>query len=585
MTSLFLFIFVFSFNNGPAEADTISFKPPELSHIAKELTGSENNWPLIFGAAEYLNRENTFVLDQASQKELSRFHENWILMNQSRNHYSDLIRNGAGVFAAAEVARADSLNKVFRYNVEKGDIHGSVEVISLYRESIDQIAKALEENRVVDVEARLSEKQGTVEHRKGLIGKWIAANIGRLFREADGVRTCSESTGKVTFLDGSHVELARNTTAIIRSSRLDRLTSTSDIEINITEGGLLARLSAEGIERSSYQISAANATMMVKSSNFWAEKTGEHRVVMANYSGTTTVMAENQVINLGRNQGTVVERGNVSLQPSQLLPAPQMKWSAADSVIRSDQITLVWTDIPGAVRYDIDISDAPSFDSSMQTYRSETNRRTIKNLPVGVSYIRIRAFDENDLRGVESQSYRILRSSGTKPPYLFLADGDPLDIYTSQPEYQLTGITEPGSTLKVNGQTVSVSPSGDFSVSLALEQGQNPVELMVTSISGKVTIQERSITKISEDKLFDLTWSSYAEEGRVQHADDILITGRAYPPLEVVARLGDLEKVIPCGINGNWAVSINPERNSDLTIALRYRNSKEVIGERTFRIE
>jgi hypothetical protein len=585
ITSLLLLIFALHSETTLSEGNVLAFKPPELSRISRDLAGSETNWPIVFQTAEYLSGENTFVLDAASMAELERFLQGWRQIDESRKRYTDLIRSGAGVFAAREVARADSIYQAFRGTVDKGDIDSSLNLISDYNRSIEDMARALEENRVVDVEARLSEKQGTVEFRRGLIGQWLSAAIGNLFREADGVRTASESTGIVTFVDGSEVTLAKNTTAIIRSSRLDRLTNTSDVEINISQGGLLARLSADGIERSNYQISAGSATMLVKSSNFWTEKTDEDRVVMANYSGTTTITAENEVINLGRNQGTIVVRGRVPLQPIQLLPPPRLRWSAADSVIIRDQISLSWNEIEGASRYEVDISDSPSFDGWVRSIQSESNQGTLTDIPVGISHLRVRAYDENDLRGAESQTYRILRSTGTLPPYLFLEDGDRTEIYTSNPEYTLSGVAEPGSTFRVNGNPVSISQSGDFSITLSLDPGRNPVEMIVTNASGIVTRQQRVITKISEDKLFDLNWSTFAEGGRVRFAEDILITGRAYPPLEVVARIGDLEKIVPCGINGNWALSVNPEQDSDLTIALRYRDSKEIIGERTYRIE
>lgn len=585
ITSLLIILVALLSESHFSDADPLVFKPPDLSRISQELTGSESNWPIVFQAAEYRSGENTFVLDTESRAEVARFLDSWRLMDETRTSYSKLIRNGAGVFAAREVAQSDSLFQAFRGKVDKGDIDGSIRVVSEYRQSVDDMARALEKNRVVDVEARLSEKQGTVEYRRGLIGQWLGAAIGNLFREADGVRTTSESTGKVTFLDGSEVSLANSTTAIIRSSRLDRLTNTSDIEINISQGGLLAKLSSEGIERSNYEISAGSATMLVKSSNFWAEKTDEDRVVMANYSGTTTVTAENEVINLGRNQGTIVVRGRVPLEPVPLLPAPRLQWSATDSVIISDHLTLSWTDIDGAATYEVDISDSPSFDGWVRSIRSETSQGTLTDIPAGVSHIRIRAFDENDLRGSESQTYRILRSTGMLPPYLFLGDGDPAEIYTSDSEITISGITEPGSRLIMNGNPVTVSVSGDFSATLTLSPGQNPLELQTTNPAGYVTRQERSITKISVEKLFDLTWSSFAEDGRVRFAEDILVTGRAYPSLEVVARIGDVVKVVPCGINGNWALNLNPEPDSELTIALRFRHNKEIIGERTYQIE
>ncbi len=580
-----LLIFLINFVSITLEADPLVFKPPELSRISQELAGSESNWPIVFHAAEYKSGENVFSLDVESRAAISEFLEHWTQLEQHRSEYSRLIKKGGGVFAAYEVERADSAYQVFRTMVERGYIKESIRLISEYKQYIDDIDLALENNRVVDVEARLSEKRGTVEYRRGLIGQWLAANVGKLFKEADGVRTVSESSGKVTFLDGSEVVLSKNTTAIIRSSKLDRLTNISDVEINISEGGLIARLSADGIERSSYQISAGTATMLVKSSNFWTEKTDEDRVVMANYSGRTTVTAENEVINLGRNQGTVVVRGSVPVQPVDLLPPPRFQWASADSVIIRDRLTLQWNDIPGARYYELELSDSPSFEGWVRSISSETSQTTLSDIPIGISHIRIRAYDNNDLRGANSPTYRILRSTGMLPPYLFLVDGDRVEIFTTETEYTLTGVVEPGSDLSINGNVVDVTPSGDFSLTLELSSGKNPVTLLAENEAGNVTRQQRSITKISENRLFDITWSSLVEDDRVRHAEDILITGRAYPPLEVVARTGGVETIVPCGTNGNWALTLHPEKNSELIISLRYRHNKEIIGERTYRIE
>ncbi len=585
ITSLLIALLALHSGSSFSESDSLIFKPPELSRVSLELAGSESNWPIVFQVAEYRSGENTFVLDADSRAKISHFHENWRKFEAGRDHYSKLIKNGAGVFAAREVARSDSLLQAFRWKVDRGDIDGSIRIISEYRRSLEDVSNALDQNRIVDVEARLSEKQGTVELRRGLIGQWLGAAIGSLFREADGVRTNSESTGKIAFVDGSEVSLSSNTTAIIRSSRLDRLTNTSDVEINISQGGLLARLSADGIQRSNYEISAGTATMLVRSSNFWAEKTDDDRVIMANYSGFTTVTAENEVISLGRNEGTIVERGRSPSQPVPLLPAPRLRWAAADSVIIRDRMTLAWAGVDGAVRYEVDISDSPSFDGWVRSIQTLDNSASLSDIPTGISHLRIRAFDQNDLRGTESQTYRILRSTGTLPPYLFLVDGDPTEIYTSEPEITITGVTEPGSTLLVNGSTIPVSDAGDFQLTQRLEPGRNTLRMMSANPAGTVTRQDRFVTRFSEEKLFDINWSSFAENGRIAFADDLLLSGRAYPPLEVVARLGDEEKVVPCGVNGDWAMSVNPEPDSELTIALRFRHNKKIIAERTFRIE
>lgn len=563
----------------------ISFAANQLSSISKELAGSELNWPIIAAVSDYLPESNTFRIPIDGQLKINLFLVEFEKVQIQRSRYNALVRQGATVFALDAINKANESYVAFRKNINDGDFDASLTSARLYVSAIDKIESDIHRNRVSDIEARLAEKTGDVQRRPGLIGSWGLVDSGTFFSNADGVRTLARSTAKLNFIDGSDVILVENTTAVIRKASIDRLTNATDVEITINDGGLLARLSGAAIQSSNYIVNAGTASIQVKSTNFYAEKTDDDRVVIANYSGRSTITAESVSIDLAENEGTIVVRGREPSPPIRLLPSPRLPWSGRDSVIIDNQIVLQWSPLPGASVYEIETSGAPSFDTDNRTYRVTGTRLTLQDLPIGTTFLKIRGIDGQNLRGIDSPPYRLLRNVDIIPPAIFLNNGNPRILYAITDTTKITGFTEPGSVFKVNGAHVTLGDGGSFSYQMLLQSESTPLIMEATDRAGNKTVENRSIIRINDARLFDLEWSSgKIDDDTITRSNVISIRGSAFESLEVILSLGDSKRSIMVGTNGRWAANFRPEALSEITIEFRLRSTGEIIARRTYKL-
>ena len=108
-------------------------------------------------------------------------------------------------------------------------------------------------------------------------------------------------------------------------------------------------------------------------------------------------------------------------------------------------------------------------------------------LEEGDNLIRVTATD--DVGNLTTQE-RLVHLK-TRPPLLelFVEEG----AIFSDPVLQLTGRTDPGATVLVNGQVVPVSALGDFQVTLNLFQGDNLIQAEARDQAGNVTALTRRV--------------------------------------------------------------------------------------------
>jgi fibronectin type 3 domain-containing protein len=76
-------------------------------------------------------------------------------------------------------------------------------------------------------------------------------------------------------------------------------------------------------------------------------------------------------------------------------------------------------------------------------------------------------------------------------PSLSLTRGK--EVFVNQANYQLNGQTEPGATVKVNNQTVTVAENGSFSYGVTLVTGQQDFTVTSTNTNGTHTLIQRVI--------------------------------------------------------------------------------------------
>ena len=567
-----------------AQQSTVTFPAKDLQLISQRYTGSTVNWPLVIEAATHNIGENSFTLEAAAVLELQNFAAFSVQVNEQKTRISQLINNGATVFATDQYAVVKDVVDKHYAAVDEGQLETAIIHAQDLIEQVDLLETILAENRVVDVQAQLSKRKGQVDKKEGLLGTWTDAFLGDLFKQADGIRTMVESYATLSFTDGSDIQVNPNTVAVIRKSRIDKLNDASDTEITLEDGGLLAKLSAAGKQRSTFVLNAGPSRTELKTQNFYAEADGPEIAKLSNYDGEAIINSNNVTISIQKNEGTVVEEGKDPLQPVKLLPAPTLTWVSADTVVNDEDLLFSYREIEGAVSYNVQYSSSPNFDQQITEVNTQETTVNIQDLPMGMTFVRVQATDQLGLRGPYSKTARIIRTTDNKPPPVFVDHINENLILTTDEAYTLEGVTEPNALLTIDGVRVKVLPSGRFSHSLTDLSGEMNLKLIAKDPSGNQSETEVTVVRLSEEMLFDFNIGrTNALQTSEVSSENTTFSSVAYPGMKIVITNQQQTRTIATDKQGRWGtkISLIP---GDLTISFVSSRTDQTFISKSFKV-
>ncbi|AXJ01773.1 FecR family protein [Cyclonatronum proteinivorum] len=565
------------------QTDSIDFPASQIAEISTRFAGSPQNWPIVNSLAEYDPQTNRFYLSAADINLLRAFRDGFAQVEESRALYTTLIDRGARVLAREELQTLEGKFDRFRAHVNEAAITAATETAAEIAAFSQDVSELVEARRLMQVEARLEEIENIVESRRGLLGRWASAETGDLLQQDDGIRTGEDSQARLEFVDGSDITLSANTTAVIRKSSVDRITNRSEVDIELSSGGVLTRLSAAARNQATYNLETPTSSSQINSSSFWAENRSDEITTMSNYDGIVLVSAGNMEVNLAENEGTIVRRGQGPSAPIRLLPAPSTDWARPDTVIYINRLDLAWQAVSGARRYEVDLARRDTFLGNVRTFRANEPQLTLTDIPTGLNYVRIRAFDENELRGIDSRTLQVLYVESTSPPPLILDSAfRPEVVYSFSRETEITGTTEARSRLQINGERVSVGPDGRFRKPLTITGEALEVSLTATNAAGLTREVNRTLRYVDTARLFDLNWSAPVQDGQLQRMPRMLVRGRAYAFLTIEAQINGQVLRQRAGNNGDWALQFEPDEAAQITIRFIDRESGNTVAERSF---
>lgn len=96
----------------------------------------------------------------------------------------------------------------------------------------------------------------------------------------------------------------------------------------------------------------------------------------------------------------------------------------------------------------------------------------------------------------ESDTYTVFYK---KEPLKLEIETPTADMKTTNQELTLKGVTDPGASLRVNGQPIVVDLAGEFESSLRLKEGENTLMFVATDAAGNTEEQELKVTYQKED--------------------------------------------------------------------------------------
>jgi hypothetical protein len=562
-----------------------SIKSSNLQEEALRITGNTQFWPIVSSSAEYDAEQNVFVLTKEKEDKLSALTVLNKINGETEQKYRDLLKNGAKVFIPDLLLDFEKKQNRLNQAIRDGEFETVVESIKDLAIMVKKLAETVNSKRIERVAAILAEKSGSVSQRKGLLGTWNESDKGDLYKEADGIKTEKKSVAKLDFVDGSYVIVDPETIAQVRSASIDKLYNAATTEIEITTGGVLASMSAEARKSSSFSLKAAQSNTSVNSSKFWAKKDDQESVTLSNYDGNALVRAGSKQVELAKDEGTVIVRGQDPLPPVKLLRAPLLTWPKSDSVTYNPSLTIEWTAISNAEYYEVDVSSSSSFSYQVKTYKASGTSTILNDIQEGTHYIRVRAFDKLKLRGLDSPVYRLLKNKDVQAPAVFLKNGNEQVYYTSASNFIIKGITEPNCSIQSLNKSLRANQKGEFEITFELNKEKTNIEFSVADFSGNKTTIRKEIVKMSEKQLFNLSWSVPVKGNVIKKADLITLSGQAYPQLTAEVETNNRVFRAECGQNGEWSLQLLTEKSNELILRFIDKQTGNLIAEKNYVLE
>lgn len=570
-----------------AQIKDIVFQASQLNKVSFELTGDSSAWAVVVSAAERKIETNSFLLNKEAQSRISVFRKANTRVKEAKKSLAEMVKTGAKVFAETELVSTQNSIRNYDGFVLNGKLDDAVGAEAAVSAETAKLVKAVAKNKQESVNAKLSEKTGLVDKRKGLLGSWNPSIVGDLFSETDGLRTGKESVAKLTFLDGSDVIVDQNTTAIIRSTNLDKLTRTVKTDISLVVGSLLTKLSSSSSEGKNFTLRAGNTESEIQSNKFWASNNSSNTVKVSNFDGSVSVKANQSTITLKRNQGSIIEKNKAPLPPIDLLPSPSLvNWSRNDSAFYSSDLAISWKSISSAKEYEVETSLSQEFDRDVSKIITGLTQLKLKNLPVGVSYLRLHAVDKLGLRGNDSPVYRLIRNKDTQPPAIFIEGWETDIIYTAAKSFILKGITEQDAVLTIDNKILPLDAAGNFKTAVSVDNVKKTISVRSTDKAGNIQKRELSIVPMDKYLLGKFSVNGNITGNTVTvSGENLNVTGVAYPGMRITFKQDNNSESVLTSVQGNWAINFPVKKGNPLQVIMESLTDKLTVFDQTYQIK
>ena len=401
-----------------------------------------------------LEREAAFLLDEVRTL-LARASQ-----ERSGDAFAEELASARGGFAAAEDAFAAS---DFRTAVGEG------------RRARALLLAVLDSGtRAASGEAQFIAVQGSVELRRGDQGEWEPARARDVLRQNDYVKTGTNGSAEVVFLDGTLYTVRPNTLFVVTRQQAGVGTATEQA-ISMEYGWVNLNTAQRG-GRVNTPRAEARVARDTEAAVSFDKATSTAR--FAAYRGEVEVTSE---AGLMRRIGALEQVTQVGalLSDAQKLPgAPLALEPGAGFETTLDgarELALAWEPVAGASRYALQISRNRLFvDNLIDVDSRATTRATLGLRAEGSFEWRVAARTSAGLQGPwsEARNFRVVASrrggdgGDTSPPLLEI---DQVQAYGNV--FIVNGRTEPGAAVTVNGEAVTVATNGTFAKTV-LVQGE-----------------------------------------------------------------------------------------------------------------
>lgn len=334
--------------------------------------------------------------------------------------------------------------------------------------------------------------QGRVEFRRGDRNVWEEARSRITLEPGDHVRTGSNGSAEIMFLDGNLYTARPNTQLIIARSQ-GRGSRVGEQSIRMDYGWVNLNTSRQGGKVSTPEAEARVAGDAEATVTYDAEaRTGRFAAFRGSMEVASAGGEERKVEALEQ----VVQRGERLAATEKLLPPPTLGTpddNATFSLDENQELRLQWEPLEGAQGYALQVSRGHLFvDNVIDVLDRTTTHATLGIRGAGSFVWRVAGIGKNGAQGpwAPARSFRVLalpaegEATDKEPPPLELEEIKPYGSI-----FIVAGKTEPGALVDVDGEPVQVEADGTFTKTVQITQeGWSTIEIRARDAAGNETV-------------------------------------------------------------------------------------------------
>ena len=243
-----------------------------------------------------------------------------------------------------------------------------------------------------------------------------------------------------------------------------------------------------------FELEVPEVQTQIKSTNFWVRRDTSGSKFTNYDEGSLQVSAQGESVDLGRNEATLVRSGAPPSDKIDILPAPALVAPQDDEMAFNAGVELSWGAVGDAAGYWLEVAYDPGFRRMLQSRWGLSDLRYDPGaLNVGTYYWRVAALDKFGLPGERTDAWRFHVQTDVTPPYLSIGGPEEGTILRAAP-IRLQGESEPGVTLRLNGEPVALGADGRFDLPYRPSPGLNTVAIEAQDAAGNRTERRRTFT-------------------------------------------------------------------------------------------
>jgi hypothetical protein len=497
-------------------------------------------------------------------------------MHDSLNGIQQATQEGARVFAPVEISEAIRLYDEalsLRANGQWDDVTDRANQAKTLAQNALRLAM---EVRDAAGQAVLSDREGWVEGRKSSELSWSDRTLHDVLVEQEKVRTLSDSSAQITFLDDNRLRLNANSQAVIYRMRVDPLSRREEAKVSLIEGDFYTALAGKS-GRKSFELEIPDVETEIESRSYWVRHDARGSKFTNFDERNLRIAAKGESRDLGQNEAAVVRKGQKPSEKIKVVGAPDLSGPDDDSVAFTATVDLDWQPVEEAVGYWVEIAHDPSFNTMRASRWGLTvPRLRTEALDVGTYFWRVVGLDKFGLPGARSPVWRFHVRVDLTPPYLLIEEPKEGSIIRTGP-VRLRGATEAGTELTIRGTTPTVGPDGAFQAEYTPEPGINRIVFTAKDSAGNVTERERSFVFAPDESaivVFDEGIPRLGPRHFLTSRDVISLAGRTRPNAQVLIRTekGEEHAAAYTDNNGHFGVNVplrQPSEKFDLAVVER----------------